>query len=231
MTRRAALLICTILLIFFVLPAQASGVICIGTQPVAADVEGGCGGRLVAQTSPSLPLNTVPRLSGNAPEVVAEEPGVLIVNTAFLNLRSGDGPEFTLVGRVAGGARLIPLGRNDAFTWWYVQAGDVTGWVLGELVIPRGDLRGTPVVEAAGELALPRFYLFSAATLRMLPDGASAPVCELAGNLEYVILGRTSDAGFFYVEATCRDGSEAEGWLAAALGAVRNSGDLPIAVR
>ncbi len=185
----------------------------------------------VAETSPSLPLNTVPPLSRASADQLAGEPGVIIVNTAYLNLRSGDGPQYTIVGRASGGARLIPLGRNAKSSWWYVQAGDVRGWVLGELVIIRGNLTGVPVVDPAGELAVPRFVLYRDANLLTLADATSAPVCQLAGNLEYVILGRTANSSFFYVSATCIGGGSAEGWLPAELGAVRNSGNLPIPVR
>ncbi len=182
-------------------------------------------------TSPSLPLNTVPSLSNNAPTMVAGEPGVLIVNTAFLNLRSGDGPEYTLVGRVAGGARLIPLGRNADFTWWYVQAGDVVGWVLGELVIARGNFLGVPLVEPAGVIGLPRFLVYSTTNLLTLPDANSAPVCELAGNLEYEATAQNAGASFFFINGVCTDGTTAEGWIPAELGALRNPGSLVLPLK
>lgn len=182
-------------------------------------------------TTSTIPLNTVPPLSNNTSDELRGEPGILIANTAFLNIRSGDGPEYSIVGRVAGGATLIPLGHNADFTWWYVEAGDVVGWVLAELVIPRGDFTSVPEVVSVGEIALPRFYLFSDQNLLTLADKFSAPVCELVGNLEYEVTGRTSSAAFFYVTATCKDGRTAEGWLPADFGGLRNPGNLPIAVK
>lgn len=179
----------------------------------------------------SIPMNTVPTLSNNSDDDLRGEPAILFANTAYLNLRSGDGPEYTIVGRVAGGARLIPLGHNADFTWWYVEVGDVVGWVLAELVLPRGDFTQVPEVEPVGVIALPRFFLFSDQNLLTLPDRYSAAVCELTGNLEYEVTGRTGEGSYFYVTATCADGTAAEGWLPADFGGLRNPGTLQIPVK
>jgi hypothetical protein len=174
-------------------------------------------------TSPSIPLNSVPDLSSSSDAAIAAAPGYLVVNTGYLNLRSGDGPEYTIVGRAAGGAKLLALGRNANFTWWYVQAGDVVGWTLAELLVARGDLTDVPVVVPQGEIALPRLFLYRAATLTATPGGA--PVCDVAGNLEYEITARTAGATFVKVNAEC-----GSGWLAVALGAIRNPASLAIPV-
>lgn len=197
---------------------------CAGLPTVDVAIETGV-------TTASLPLNTVPPLSNNTTDDLRGEPAILVANTAFLNIRSGDGPEYTIVGRVAGGARLIPLGHNADVTWWYVRAGDVVGWVLAELVIPRGDFTGVPEVASAGVIALPRFFLFSDQNLLTLPDKFSAPVCSLTGNLDYEVTGRNSASSFFYISAHCKDGAMAEGWIPADFGGLRNPGNLSIPVK
>jgi len=182
-------------------------------------------------TTASLPINTVPPLSNNTDSELRGEAGILIVNTAFLNLRSGDGPEYTIVGRVAGGAKLIPLGHNVDFSWWYVEAGDIIGWTLAELVIPRGDFTNVPEVEPVGVIGLPRFFLFSDQNLLTLADKFSAPVCELTGNLEYEVTAKNSGGTFFYINAGCKDGSTAQGWIPGDFGGLRNPGDLRLPVK
>ncbi len=197
---------------------------CVGLPTVDQPVISGV-------TTASLPINTVPPLSNNSADELRGEAGILIANTAFLNLRSGDGAEYTIVGRVAGGATLIPLGHNANFSWWYVQAGDVVGWALAELVIPRGDFTGVPLVEAVGVIGLPRFFLFSDQNLLTLPDKFSAPVCGLVGNLEYEVTGKNSAGTFLFITATCKDGGGAEGWIPADFGGLRNPGNLALPVK
>lgn len=181
-------------------------------------------------TSASVPVNVLPPSGLNDDGDVAAQAGYLIVNTSFLNLRSGDGAEYTVVGRVAGGDKLIVLGRNDSYSWWFVKAGEIVGWVINDFVVARGDLRGVPVVLPAGEIALPRFFLYSDATLRATANAGGEPVCAVEGNLEYEIVGRTNDVRWLQVNAIC-DNTPVQGWLQTELGAVRNVGGLTIPVQ
>ena len=180
-------------------------------------------------TSPSVPVNVLPPSGENSAAEIAVQPGYAVVNTAFLNLRSGDGPEFTIVGRVAGGDKLIVLGRNDDFSWWYVQAGDIVGWAISDFIVARGDLTDIAIVIPAGEIALPRFFLYSDNILRATASAAGVGLCTLEGNLEYEIIGRTSSLSMVKVNATC-DGAAVSGWLAVDQGAVRNPAQLAIPV-
>ncbi|MFW5748157.1 MAG: SH3 domain-containing protein [Chloroflexota bacterium] len=166
------------------------------------------------------------------PEVIERpQPGYLIVNTFRLNIRSGDGPEYTIVGQANGGSELAVLGRNEERTWFYVQAGDIRGWVNGaeEYVITRGDLRRTPVVVQQGQILPPRFYNYSDALIYAEATTRSAALCEIPGDQEYVIVGRDARADWYGIEATC-SGAPVVGWIQAEVGAVRNLGDLPIPV-
>ena len=187
------------------------------------------GGILGVATSPSVPLNGV-KPEGINPENVGQlYPGHLIVNVSWLNVRSGDGMEYTVVGRVAGNTELIVRGVNAARTWWDVEAGDILGWVSNEGIINRGDLRGAPIVEAAGEIAPVRFYVYVETTLWGLPGMSGGPVCVIPGNLEYVLVGQSASGQSIKIEAMCGD-QLVTGWLPAEAGAIRNSGDLDIPV-
>lgn len=180
------------------------------------------GGALpLGSSSPSVPLNAVPPRPVNAEEIVAQLPGWLVVNIDNLSLRSGDGPEFTLVGIVDGGTKLIPLGRNLDFSWWYVQAGDKVGWVKAEFLIARGDLTDVLVVPSNGEIAQPKLFLFSRATLAASPSARALELCSVPGNLEYLVVGRDAQINWYEIQATC-DNAVIKGWVPAAQGAIRN---------
>ena len=85
--------------------------------------------------------------------------GYLVVNAAYLNVRSGDGPGYTILGVVAGNDHLEVLGRNAAHTWWFVNADGTEGWVSDAHVVVRGNLSDTPVVESHGTLIQPTLYV------------------------------------------------------------------------
>jgi uncharacterized protein YraI len=71
----------------------------------------------------------------------------------LLNLRSGPGTDFALVGRVNAGMALPIVGRDPAQpAWWQVRAvtdsGEQSVWVFGELVRTAGPMDTIPVVVA-----------------------------------------------------------------------------------
>jgi hypothetical protein len=177
---------------------------------------------LDGRTSPTVPLNQpAPRPINPEGLAGAGRPGYVIVNTGSLNVRSGDGPEYTVVGIVTAGTELIVLGRNEDRSWWYVQVGEIIGWVNADLVFIRGDLTSAPLVPVLGEIAQPRFVLFNAAGLARIPIDGSLAICELPANLDFFIVGRNAQATWYEVEATC-GGATVTGWLKAEWGAVRN---------
>jgi hypothetical protein len=175
----------------------------------------------LGSTSPSLPLNAVPPRPQNPEEIVELLPGWLIVNIDNLSLRSGDGPEYTLIGIVDGGTELIPLGRNLDFSWWYVQAGDKVGWVKAEFLIARGDLTDVLVVPSLGEITPPKFFVFTDMVLSSSPSEGALELCTVPGNLDYLVVGRDAQINWYEIQATC-DNAVIKGWVPAAQGAIRN---------
>lgn len=180
-------------------------------------------------TSPSVAVNVLPPSGENSDDAIAAQPGYALVNTGYLNLRSGDGAEYTIVGRVAGGDKLIVLGTNAAKNWWFVQAGDLVGWALGDFLFLRGDLTDVPEILPVGEIALPRFFLYSDNVLRATKVAGSEGLCTVAKNLEYEIVGRNADLSQVKVNAVC-ESTPVQGWLAVDQGAVRNIGSVAIPV-
>lgn len=72
---------------------------------------------------------------------------ILVVNTSFLNVRSGDGPQYTVVTTVVGGMELPVLGTNRGNSWYLVTTPVGAGWVDVSFTLPRGDFRNVPLIE------------------------------------------------------------------------------------
>lgn len=70
----------------------------------------------------------------------------LVVNTSFLNVRSGDGPQYSVIVVVTGGTELPVLGMNSAGTWFLVTTPVGAGWVDVSFTLARGDFRNVPVI-------------------------------------------------------------------------------------
>ncbi|MCC6616207.1 MAG: SH3 domain-containing protein [Anaerolineae bacterium] len=186
----------------------------LGLLALIAEVDG--------TTAPSVPPDVAPPRPTNNTDIVETLAGYAIVNTDNLFMRSGAGVEYTPVAVVDGGTRLIVLGRSDAdladFSdelWWYVEAGGLRGWVNNQFLALRGDLRGIPVVPSLGEIIAPTIYIgFSGSLMRVAPFQSANIVCGVQGDQYYPLLARdTRPANWYYVEATCVDGTVAHGWF------------------
>lgn len=191
--------------------------------------DGKGGGFTLGDTSPAVGPNGVPPRGDNLDEVIEQLFGYLIVNTDNLSVRSGDGPEYTMVGIVDGGTRLVPLGRNEDFTWWYVQAGDVIGWSKAEFLIARGDLTDVPVVESQGDITQPRLFLFVDLPLLASPNERALPLCTIEGDQEYLVVGRDDAIEWYEVQSLCNS-TVVKGWVPAEQGGIRNPAELFIPV-
>lgn len=181
------------------------------------------------RTSPTVPLNQDPPRPFSGAELVLGQPGYLVVNTGSLNIRSGDGIAYSIVGRVRSGSFLAVLGRNADRSWWYVQVGDIVGWVSNEHVFIRGNLSFAPEVTVQGEPNRPRLITYSRTPLLVAPVAGALRVCDIAGNLEYFVIGRTAGNTWYEIEAVCND-APVTGWVSADQVAIRNAGALPIPV-
>ena len=149
--------------------------------------------------------------------------GFLIVNVSHLNMRSGDGPGYTVVKVVDGGNRLDILGRNADRSWWFVEHNGARGWVNNVHVVVRGNLTDVPLVQSAGTLIQPSLYIGydGNGLFGSLPHNGEW-VCTLPGKSEHPIVGRSEGSNWYQIEATCKDGTEIVGWIQADRGIVRN---------
>lgn len=151
------------------------------------------------------------------PEIYAD--GFLIVDTGRLNLRSGDGAQYSIVTSVPGGTELNIIGRNDDRSWWYVEVNGRVGWVNAEFVIIRGDLTNVPEEEnTEGDVVPPVFIVYSDSMTYVIRSTLlSNRLCEIAGGVEYPLIARNEASDWFLIQTRC-----GPGWIEGERGAVRN---------
>lgn len=169
----------------------------------------------------------VPR---NNPAAVEQLAGYAIINAEALNLRSGDAPEYTVVAVVRGGERAIVRGRNEDFSWWLLEVGGVRGWASNEFIYLRGDLTDVPVLVAQGEIQPVTIVTFLVQRVYNLPQNTNRNFACLLPVGEYRVIGRTADAAYYQISATCSDGRSLSAWIEAANGALRNPAALSLAI-
>lgn len=71
----------------------------------------------------------------------------LVVNTSFLNIRSGPGVQYTTLITVVGGTELPVLARAEDNVWFQVSTVVGVGWVNIQYTLPRGTFDTVPVVD------------------------------------------------------------------------------------
>ena len=89
-------------------------------------------------------LMTVPVVSVTQAQVATP---ILLVNTSFLNVRTGPGPEYGVLVVVAGGTELPVLGVATDGAWYMVSTPVGNGWVDVDYTLPRGDFRLVPQLD------------------------------------------------------------------------------------
>ena len=74
--------------------------------------------------------------NGEEAESVASTAAEVSVNINAMNVRSGPGTNYGVVGSANAGERFEVTGRNPAGDWWQVNFRGQTGWVFSQLVTP-----------------------------------------------------------------------------------------------
>ncbi len=127
-----------------------------------------------------------------------------IVNTSYLNVRSGDGVQFAVLAILSGGTRLEIEGRNQDSTWLLVNDGDVSGWARARYLAIRGNsVQSYPIVNRALLASLaPNEVVVNTSYLNMRAGaGVEYPILAiLPGGMKLELIGRSSDWGWVFVE-------------------------------
>ncbi len=85
-------------------------------------------------------------LAGSTEQVQFVAPK-LVVNTSFLNIRTGPGVQYTTLITVVGGTELPVLGVANDGVWFQVSTVIGVGWVNVDYTLPRGNFENIPVVD------------------------------------------------------------------------------------
>ncbi|MCA9888464.1 MAG: SH3 domain-containing protein, partial [Anaerolineae bacterium] len=76
----------------------------------------------------------------------------LVVNTSFLNVRTGPGVGYPIMATVVGGTELPVLGAIGDDVWYQVSTEVGPGWVNITFTLPRGDFTNVPYVDPANQV-------------------------------------------------------------------------------
>lgn len=159
--------------------------------------------------TPQVVAQAMP-LAGEALEVVAPvRPSLavprVIVNTSYLNVRSGPGAQFTPVTTVAGGSEFAAIGRTPDGVWFLVQGPFGQGWVNQEFVIFRGvydNVAIIPYTSAVGVLSTPTAVISGPTVLYVAPGVNFGVAGSVAGPVEVPIVARTADGTWIQVNTS-----------------------------
>jgi uncharacterized protein YgiM (DUF1202 family) len=185
----------------------------------------------VAATSSTI---TAPAISeqGGGPSgeiVVAPEAiftaNVAVVNTSFLNVRSGPGAQFTAIFTARGGSQYNVAGISSDGVWFLVQGPFGQGWVNNQFVLFRGVIETVPIIRnAGGTIATPVVVIGNAVQLYAGPGVNFGLLGSVAGPVEAEIVAR--DADFEWIQINTSAGF---GWVLASQVTLRgDSGLIPI---
>lgn len=145
-----------------------------------------------ALTSGTGTTATTPNTSSTQPQFTGPR---AIINTGFLNLRSGPGAQFTVVTSLPGGTELQVIGVAEDFVWYLVRGTFGQAWLNSEFVLFRGDGSTLPIIRDFGgaQISTPLATITNAVTLYSSPSTSGGVIGALSGPIEVNIVARTSD--------------------------------------
>ncbi len=74
----------------------------------------------------------------------------IVINTGFLNVRSGPGSQFGILATYPGGSELPVLGIAKDGVWYLVEGTFGQGWVNSEFTVFRGSIKSVPIINTSG---------------------------------------------------------------------------------
>lgn len=160
---------------------------------------------------PGLPAN----LGTGATDLAPGTPH-LVVNTSFLNVRTGPGVGNPVLTVVKGGTNLIVTAIHSGGVWYQVQTSAGVGWVNSTFAVTRGNFSslrraGTPTVREGAHLSgsTPRAVVNTAhLNIRTGPGVSHGIITNVPGGTVLKVLGLSRGRGWYMVE-----GSFGQGWL------------------
>jgi len=118
----------------------------------------------------------------------------IVINTGFLNARSGPGAQFSIVATLSGGTELPVIGKAEDGVWFLVSGPFGQGWINNEFTVFRGSIDTVPVIhDAVGTLSNPMAIISSSATIYAAPGTNFGAIGTLTGPITVPIVARTAD--------------------------------------
>ena len=114
----------------------------------------------------------VPATASNNEQAAFEQP-ILVVNTSYLNIRTGPSARFSVLTTVAGGTELPVLGVAGDGVWYQVAVGNQAAWVNAEFTVGRGAFQNVPLVTVDIDTALPAANVGSSTTTSVISPVAA----------------------------------------------------------
>ena len=174
---------------------------------------------------PRLGGPTISQPSAPAQPVVPDGAPHLVVDTSFLNVRSGPGIGHNVILTVKGGAVLEVLSIDRDGKWYQVKTSAGAGWVNAAYTIGRGSFRNVPRTGAGSAIVGPQAVVnTSYLNIRSSAGLGDNVIANVPGGTTLAVLGVSADGKWFQVA-----GAFGQGWLRNAYAVFRGDyGSVPV---
>ncbi len=163
----------------------------------------------------ALAVALVGGLFGSASTALADGPASLAgsVVAYTLNVRSGPGVSYAVIGRLVGGQGVVLIGRDRAASWAQLQYGSGAGWVNARYLQINGDITTLPITDGSTSPAVLWGTIAHASVLnvRSGPGPGFAVVARLVYGQSVGLVGRNLDGSWVQLQA-----GSSQGWINAA---------------
>lgn len=100
------------------------------------------------------PADTAATTPEATPAPLAATTGLFVTSQFRVNVRSGPGTEYTILGKLTPADSVDITGQNADGNWWRVNFNGQEGWVFGDVVEVIGTVDNVPVVEPGATAVL-----------------------------------------------------------------------------
>ncbi|MCS7062047.1 MAG: LCP family protein [Anaerolineae bacterium] len=200
---------------YYARSAAAAGNQAIGPDdPAAANLPAD---PIVIPEAPPTPTVTV------SPAPLPTE--VIVLAGNVVNVRSGPGREYRILGRLSGGSTAPVLGQSLDGAWWHIRYRGKLGWIFADYAAPVGapvEASETNTVPAGGKAPSAPHIIVptgNVVNIRAGPGVRYALLGQLTGGQQAIIIGKNADQSWWQIRY-----EDSAAWISARF--VRPQGDL-----
>ncbi len=124
-----------------------------------------------------------------------------VINTGFLNLRSGPGAQYSIVTTLAGGTEVQLIGVAPDGVWYLAEGTFGRAWLNSEFTLLRGDGRNLPIIRdfVGSTISVPMANITNAVTLYATPNAGGNVIGAVSGPIQVNVVARTADFNWLQV--------------------------------